>query len=291
MRALLALEARLVAPVPAAPMALARLLFGALFVLAWATTAHRADLFWGADGVAHHLFRGGDPHWTEAAWPLLLAGVFAGGALFSVGLFTRAAGALLVVCHVSLIQGFHQWTWGWASAMPVLVTYVVLSDAGDAWSLDAWRRGGRTREALEGVAEIPGWPWRLLLWNVAMIYFAAGWHRVDDSSWIEGDIVWEAVVCSLWSRWVWIDWHAWKGVLRAAAYAAQVLEVGGAILLLVPRIRPWWALGCILLHVGLEVTTSVGWWQWGMTVALLALLWPGVSEGILRAIWRAPRAP
>lgn len=288
-RALLALEARISAPVPAAPMALARTLFGALFVLAWALTASRAEIMWGPEGVARALFRT-THHWTEEAWPYLLAGIFVGGTLFSVGLLTRWAGALLVGCHLGMVQGFHEWTWGWASAMPVLVTYVVLSDAGKAWSLDAWRTGGRTKQALVGVARIPGWPWRLLVWNVAMIYFAAGWHRIDDSSWLDGDIVWEAVVCSLWSRWVWVDWNAVKGLLRFGAYAAETLEVGGAILLLVPRIRPWWALGCILLHVGLEATSSVGWWQWGMTIALTALLWPGVSERILRAIWRVPPA-
>jgi hypothetical protein len=288
-RHLLALEARITAPVPAAPMALTRMMFGALMALAWGLTAYRADIFWGPEGIAHYVARAGGSHWTEVWWPLLFACIILGGFGFTAGLFTRVSGALMLFGHVALIQQFYQWTWGWSTTIPVLVTYVVLSDAGKAWSMDAWRAGGRKAGSVRGLAQIPGGPWRLLLLNVACIYLMAGWHRIDDSSWIDGDIVWEALTCSMWSRWIWIDWNPFKPMLRFAAYAAETLEVGGAIMLFIPRVRPWWALGCIGLHIGLELTTSVGWWQWGMVTALTALLWPSVPERILCALWRQPR--
>ena len=290
-RRLLALDAWAVSPVPASPMAFARMALGCIFLLAWATTAPRVEILWGSDGLVHHVLHAGQPQWTEWAWPGLLACALVGAFGMVLGLFTRLSCLLFFVGHVGLVKVFNEFTWGWGTAMPVFTLYLLFSEAGRSWSLDAWRTGGRTWQALRGQPTQPGWPWRLLVLNVACVYVSAGWHRIDDPSWIYGDIVWEAVTCSLWSRWVWVDWNPFKTVLWLGAYAAQTLEVLGAVLLLVPRIRPWWAVGCIALHVGLELTTSVGWWQWCMTALLFALVWPTVTERILDTVWRTRPPP
>jgi hypothetical protein len=130
---------------------------------------------------------------------------------------------------------------------------------------------------------------RLLQFNISAIYMAASWHRVDDESWIQGDIVWEAVTCGLVSRWPHLDVQALKPVLRLACYAAWALEGLGPLLLWLPRIGPWWAVGCIAMHVGLEVASTVGWWQFTMGVALMSFVWPSLSERILRRL--PPRLP
>lgn len=292
-RALLKLEERIFAPIPASPMAFVRMVLGAVFLLAWSTLAYRVEILWGEEGLVHYAYHSGEAQWTEWAWPYLLASALVGSAGMSVGLFTRVSCLLFLIGHIGLVETYNQFTWGWATAMPVFATYILLSDAGKSWSLDAWRTGGRTWQALRGQQTQSGFAWRLLVLNIACVYVSAGWHRIDDSSWINGDIVWEAVTCSLWSRWVWIDWNPFKPLLRFGAYAAQTLEVFGAIFILIPRIRPWWAVGCIALHVGLELSTSVGWWQWCMTTVLFACLWPQVTERILDTVWRtrAPAAP
>ena len=41
------------------------------------------------------------------------------------------------------------------------------------------------------------------------------------------------------------------------AYAAELIEMLAPILLWIPRIRTWWALLLIALHLGLEMTSTV----------------------------------
>jgi hypothetical protein len=308
MRAFLWAEQQIFGPVAAAPLALVRMLFGFVALFAWSVYAHRLDLIFGVDGLAQHLTTG-KVHWTAEALPLITVGLFVGALGMILGLATRFSGTLLAVSQAVLVAHFERFTWGWGTTMPLFVLYVAWGGGGAAFSLDALLRAGRNAGRslgrwwekptggwanVRGEKEVSGWGFRLLLLNVCCVYMMAGWHRIDDSSWISGDIVYEAVTASIFSRWADMDWHPYRDVLRFGAYAALVIEDLGAILLLFRRIRPWWALLCIALHVGLELSTSVGWWQWFMTSSFLGLLWPSFAERVMCVLWRAgpvPRLP
>lgn len=278
-------------PFPAAPAALIRIGLGLVMFLAWLEYLPRLEFFYGSEGLAHYVAHGGRSSWVEAhLWPLY--GVLMGSALlFCVGLFTRVSGAVLALCQIRFINDYSWYTWGWATVIPLFLGYLVLADAGRWWSVDSWwrarRRRARGMPPEEGPRVVHGLGMRLLQLNISAVYLAAAWHRVNDESWVYGDIVWEAVTSSIFTRWPHIDVQFLKPVLLFSTYAAWSLEGLGVVLLWVPRFGPWWALGCLSMHVGLEVADTVGWWQFTMGTALFSFLWPSVSERILR-LGRAP---
>lgn len=131
-----------------------------------------------------------------------------------------------------------------------------------------------------------GWPVRLLQINVSAVYIAAAWHRVDDPSWLQGDIIWEALKNPFFTRWPHVDLQSIKPVLTVLSYVSWALEGLAVFLLWVPRLGPWWAVGCICMHLGLEASAAVGWWQYAMSTALLTFVWPGALARVLDGLGR-----
>jgi hypothetical protein len=164
------------------------------------------------------------------------------------------------------------------------VLLVAFGGGGAAASLDAWRAGGRRPGAAVGAAEISGWGPRLLWVHMGCIYLAAAWHRVDDEAWIRGHILWEALTSSVFSRWAGVDFITVAGPLRVFAYCAWGLELAAPLLLLLRWTRPLTAALCIAMHVGLELSTSVGWWQFIMCACLCAALPAGLWRPALHRL-------
>jgi hypothetical protein len=157
--------------------------------------------------------------------------------------------------------------------------YVILSRAGDYASLDAWRRQRRSRgRAPSGVA--PAWPMRLLQIHVAAMYFHAGFARIDDPGWLRGDVLFEALARTLFSRFD-LDLFPLQPALVLLSYAVFLLEPAAALLLWIPRLRTLCALALMAMHVVLEVLTNVGWWNYIMLAGLLAFLPPPWLDRLL----------
>ena len=145
--------------------------------------------------------------------PLLPAGVIAllqivfkiALALAAVGLFTRLALAVAFGCSVYLL-GLPQ-NFGQIQHFDTLVVLVfgilAVSRAGDAWSVDAWRRSRRLDKSggvpsnVEGRRAAPGvpesgeymWPIRAIWVMTAVIFFSAGLSKLRHSglSWVFSD--------------------------------------------------------------------------------------------------------
>jgi hypothetical protein len=269
-RALRALDGALFAPVAAAPWGAARALLGAALLLAWGSTLPSFEALYGDGGAAGWLSPGPARRWTADALLPLGAGLVIGSLGLCLGAFTRASALLLALCHTALIREFHAWTWGWGTVTPLFVLLIGLGGGGRALSVDAWRAGGRRPGAAWGPAVLPGWAPRLMWLHLACIYLAAAWHRFDDEAWLQGHILWEALTASVFSRWSALDLHPFKPALWVLSYLAWGVELAATVLLLVPRARPWMGLLCFALHAGLELSTSVGWWQWVMCACLVS---------------------
>lgn len=280
-------EAFWFAPHSAAPAALIRILVGLWLVLAWTMHTHNMEFWYGHEGVAQYFNRGGEDVWIADAWPQLHVALIASAAMFSLGVATPLAGVVAATIQGILIDDFGSFTWGWANVVPLFIYYLVAAGAGRAWSVDAWlidrwrARSGRPAQPAWTERTVRGWAMRLLQVNICAVYLAAAWHRVDDPSWIDGDIVWEAAIDSQFTRTPHVDFMPFKPLLMVLSYMSWALEGLGVFLLWVPRLGPWWALGCICMHLGLELSASVGWWQFVMGTGLLSFVWPTVSQRVL----------
>jgi hypothetical protein len=158
----------------------------------------------------------------------------------------------------------------------VFALYVVLSDAGAGYSVDAWlsRRGRAAASDPSNVNDsVLGSPWafRLLQLHVVCMYLVTGWPRLAHRGWLDGETLFHAVADVRYGRLL-LDWYALEPLLRIASYAVLVLEPLATVLLLVPATRRWCALALIGMHLGIEATTDVGMWQFTMIAGLVAFL-------------------
>jgi hypothetical protein len=220
------------------------------------------------------------------ALPLVYGLLLASALCFAVGFRTRTSGWILWLLHLYLFKlRLHLAYWGWPALMQGFLLYVLISRAGDFYSVDAWlarRRSGRPAPAFsQWVAS--AWPLRLLQCHLCAMYAAVGWSRIESSGWIAGHTVFEAVTTSLHSRLV-IDWAPFKEVLQAATWGVFLLEPSAVLLLWVPWIGPVIAYGLLAMHAGLELLTNVGWWSFTVIPGLLAFLPRSHLEALFRRL-------
>jgi len=204
---------------------------------------------------------------------VVLYGILLGSSLsFMVGFSTRVAGATAIALHLLFLAIHPLAHYGWASMMAPFTLYVVLSRAGEFHSVDALRRRRRERTP-QPDAGVPAWPMRLMQVHVAAMYFHTGIARIDDPDWLRGEVLFEALTRTLFSRFT-IDLEFLMPALLLLSYAVFLLEPLAALLLWIPRLRTLIALALIAMHVCLEILTNVGWWNYVMIGGLLTFLPP-----------------
>lgn len=205
----------------------------------------------------------------ETLLSVLFAVLLASSLAFAVGLFTRLAGGVAVVLHLVFlaIQPFAYY--GWGPLLAPFAVYVLLSPAGNYVSVDAWRRR-RAHLAAPSVL-VPAWPMRLLQLHVVAMYFHSGFARIDDLDWLQGEVLFEALSRTLFTRFT-LDLHGWKPALLVLSYAVFLLEPVASVALWIPRTRTICALALLAMHVILEILTNVGWWNYMMIGGLLTFL-------------------
>ena len=203
---------------------------------------------------------------AQLVWGLYVLMVCAALA-FAVGIFTRTAGVILLVLHALFVGRNPVVFWGWASLIHVFLAYTLLSNPGRYLSVDAWRRRRREpADAAKGIGCGPAWPRRLVQVHVCTIYAIAGISRLDSPGWLDGSMVY-TIYTNLLSGRMNIDWNPFIPLLRVGSYFAFVIEALAPLMLWIPRVGRWWALGLIAMHLLLELTTTVGWWSFLMIAA------------------------
>lgn len=300
-------------PLPQQGMVACRIGFGLLLLVAYAARAGRVPELYGPRGlggweVAQRVpvvgfgrildapFRWLVANPSDAVVWTLYAMLLAAALAFALGAWTRPAGVVLLLLH-TLFTARNQYAYtGWAWMAKPFLLYTILAPSGRWLSVDAWRRrrakagAGRDAAATDGSAWTgPGWPVRLLQIHLCAMYAVAGWSRLADPGWLNGEMVFVLLTDRRYARFD-ADWVAWIPWLRPLSYGAFLAEPLAPILLWVPKLGAGMALLLMALHLGLEVLGRLGWWQWLMLTALTVFLPPRWLAVVFDAARRATRA-
>lgn len=293
-----ALERFFFADVDRSPAVWARLFFGGTLVANWTSLSPAALALFGPDGIggAASLARVGgvtgrfypsyellcavtSPALIVALYALLLLSSLA----FTAGLFTRTSGAVALVLHVLFCARNPLPFWGWHAMLPPFLAYVLLADCGGSLSVDAWLRARRDGvvDRWRAMTTGPAWPLRLLQVHVAAMYAVAGLSRLDDPMWLAGDGLYVALQNLIFGRLA-IEWSGLRPALALFSLYAFVIEPLAPFTLWLRRVGPYVALGLIALHVGIEVLTTVGYWNFVLIGGLGAFCKPAWLHRVLR---------
>ncbi|MCA9693868.1 MAG: hypothetical protein R3A51_10625 [Nannocystaceae bacterium] len=271
-RALAAIERFYLGRVSVWRLVALRLGFGVIMTLQYLDYAADMELLFAPDGLLTHV-RGASTfvaeHW-QAWWIMTLVGAVA----YTAGLLTRVAGLACVIGHI----GFHGqggwFTWGDGVIGHAMLLTTLVGDPGARLSIDAWlRRRLRGRAPPDEVSILPI---RLIQAQIVAVYVAAGLHRIDSEGWWRGRMTFVALANDRFTRFPYLEIHRVKGLLWLGTWYTWLLELFAPIFLWIPRLGALWAVGLILMHAGLFATSTIGWWQPYMIVAIscyLPLAW------------------
>ena len=97
----------------------------------------------------------------------------------------------------------------------------------------------------------------------------AAYPRLFYDGWIEGGMIFEVLTNASYGRITTVDWYWAKPLLFALNYVVWSVELLAPLLLWVPRFRTPIACTLIALHLGLEFSATIGWWQILMAIMLI----------------------
>ncbi len=268
---------------PIHPLVVLRVGLGAIMFVQYVMYApYMADIF-GPEGIMAQVKPGGAT-WVMSNYQLVWGLLLAGALCYTLGLFTRVAGLVAIVCHVAFHHQTWTYSWGDGTVGHVFIFYTLLGDPGGRLSLDAWirRRRDPTRAPPETTA---AYAIRLVQLHITAIYFMAAWNRIVRPGWQLGRMTYVALNQSVFSRFPATDWFPYQWPLWAATWYTWVVEIAAPITLWAKHrtLRIYWVFGLMLMHMGLELTSTIGWWQFYMIVVLTTFLPAEWAERFVRA--------
>lgn len=228
------------------------------------------------------LSRSGDLAYVTTCYYAMLAAL----ACAMLGVFPRIS---LVVSYV-LVMSFHErdpMTLGGGDTVLRHVGFILMISPGiHALSLSHLRRqyaGWKACARLLPPVTMPTWPYRLLLWQVMVIYLSSMWWKLLGDMWIDGTAVGAALHHSLFINWPYWFMNLLMPFAPAVTYATVLWEATW-LLLLIPA--PLWKriplaralpikrmvmAGGVMFHASIIALMDVGSFPYAMLAGYLGL--------------------
>jgi hypothetical protein len=261
-------------PVDTAPMAALRIACG-LLVLGWTLSLlPDAQAFLASDGLTARAVDGTGGWWTVGiSSPYAVLGLLAAASVaLIVGWRTRFVSVLVAVLLI-VVQRRDVYVLNSGDLLlRELAIFVALMPAGETWSLDARRRGGRLRAP---------WGLRLLQLQVSALYLVSVTAKLHGTSWQDGSAVGKALQLEDLQRFVLPQSLATSVTLSALlTYGTLVVEALLVLGLWLSRTR-WLAMAAgVGIHLGIEGTLLIGWFSLAVIACYLAF----VPADVLRRV-------
>jgi hypothetical protein len=280
-------------PVSARPLGAFRIAFGLVVLWHLALLAIELD-YWLTDagllrGVEARLVAGplrpSPLQWARGTAParLAVAATAIVAALFTAGWRTRPMSVLL---YLGLLAIHHRNLVAISGADCLLVIfafYLMLSPCGAAYSLDARRRG------TPGEPLVLPWAQRLIQLQVSLVYFLAGWNKLDGTTWADGTALYYVLNEGQMRRFT-LGLLGWPSALQLLTHGTLVVELALPFLLWVRAARPWVLFAGIALHAGIALTVNIPVFGELLVASYLTFLTPEELDSWLRRLnprsWR-----
>lgn len=216
--------------------------------------------------------------------PFVLVALHASAALLLLGRWTRPAAIATLLLYDTLLQRNPVFWEGTEVVLRVFGVLLVCSRCGEVWSLDA--RRARTRDRSWRPSLVPAWPRRLMMVQLAVIFFAAGLAKTG-SAWRDGDAVYYALANVHYARFDLAD-ALGPGVIAGLTWFARAAELLFPLALIGVIARPrrcgWllgrriWLTAIALLLLGMWLTMNIGLFH-PVMLAMLVVYFDGVELG------------
>jgi hypothetical protein len=284
-------------PEPTSTIAVVRIAFGLVATLWTVSQAPNLVTFYGPAGVLPTPPDPGTWGWSLlglsdhapvlfALWVVTLLGAVG----VMIGFRTRLATVLLFVGVLSFERRDPEILNAGDFLLRNLAFYFVFAPAGEALSVDRWRRA--RHRFWEFPLRAP-WALRLMQIQLSVIYFATLWGKLQGDLWRDGSAVSYALRVGDIHRFPTPGFVTGSVVLtELLTFGTLLLELSLAVLVWNRVLRPWvLALG-VLLHLSIAFSIMVGFFTMLMLTTYLAFVPPETARNLVltgRRIWRRTR--
>lgn len=149
---------------------------------------------------------------------------------------------------------------------------------------DGWNEWKKNRAVLPGMT-MPIWPWRLLLWQLIVLYGTSTWTKLLGTMWMDGTAIQTTLHHPLFARWPFWMVDPFMPLLPVIDWLALAFQAAW-LLLLVPKsvtdrlpsfmphlpLRRILIMGGILFHGGIFLLMDAGVFSLAVFVAYIGLL-------------------
>lgn len=205
-----------------------------------------------------------------------------------VGIWPRIMTTLSVLLLFSFHERNLQPLGGGDTVLRTLGFILMMSPGISALSLDRldaqWKNWQRTGKLLTPLT-MSIWPYRLVLWQVIVIYVTSAWDKLQGTMWLDGTVIEAVFHHTHFVRWSMHTMNNWIWISKLSSVYTLVWEYAW-LLLLVPRnvwsvlpqcmrkhsLRRWMIVGGLLFHGMIFVFMEVGTFPFAMATAYAGLL-------------------
>ncbi len=285
-------------PEPTSTIGILRIAFGFVATLWVLSQAPNLMAFYGPAGVLPATPATGPGTWSVLQFSsnasvvlALWAATLVGAVGVMVGFRTRLATVLLLVGVMSFERRDPLILNAGDFLLRNLTFYLVFSPAGEALSVDRWRR------ARDQFWEFPlraPWALRLIQIQLSVVYFATLWGKLQGDLWRDGTAVSYALRVGDIHRFPTPSFVTDSVVLtELMTFGTLLLELSLAIFIWNRALRPWVLAFGVLLHLSIGLSIMVGFFSMLMLTTYLAFVPPEYAGNLVlsaRLRWRRRRA-
>lgn len=275
-------------PEPTSTIAVVRIVFGFVATLWTLSQASELLTFYGPAGVLPTAPAPQPGVWSVlnisdsapvviALWAVTLIGAVG----VTIGFHPRLAAVLFLIGVISFERRDPQILNAGDFLLRILGVYLLLSPAGEALSVDRWRR------ARDRFWEFPlraPWALRLMQIQLSVVYFATLWGKLQGDLWRDGTAVSYALRVYDIHRFPTPSFVTGSVVItELLTFGTLLLELSLAVLIWNRVLRPWvLALG-VTLHLAIGFSIMVGFFTMLMLTTYLAFLPPETAGRLVLA--------
>ena len=123
-------------------------------------------------------------------------------------------------------------------------------------------------------SEIPIFTIRLMQLQFSLVYLATTLFKLKGYDWVDGTAVYYTSRLINFQRFVLPFVFDFPSLVKFFTWSALFIEFAMGTLVWVKELRPWVLLSGILLHIGIEISMSIGFFEWVMIAAYILFLEP-----------------
>lgn len=269
-------------PIPVAPLGIFRLLIAGFVLLQAALWYPDWEAFVGSEGwVQWEISKAFNHSWhvhlqdiyvllrpwgiNDGQFIYLFFGVYVVSATgLLLGIFTRFWAICTWACHYVLMSSLPTYVYGVDIFLHISLFYLMVMPAAKAFSLDAY--WGWVNPAPDWASTLAI---RVLQIHLCLAYFSAGYEKMLYANWWEGDVLWRAVIQPDFRQFgvYWLSEVPWLVMLLS--WFTMFIETFYFIGMWVPRLRVFWLLAMIGLHLGIGL--FLGLYLFGLVMILMSV--------------------